>query len=248
MREDRSNPEQIEPGERPDDRFEYERAREATLLAAYDSGDATALTELLQMNEDRVFAVCRRMAPSVEDARDLCQETFVKAIQGLSGFNREARLSTWITRIAINVCLTDRRRRGIRQMASLDAPGAGGGAGGGEPGQGLGAGTPDAREPRPEERVESDEARERLARAMRVLDPAQRAILILRDGQDLDYAAIAEVLGVPAGTVKSRIFRARVALRKQLDEIERSQRDAGRGEEGAEPPDSQAAGLVRGSR
>jgi len=220
--------------------MEFERTREATLLAAHESGDSSALAELLEMNEARVYAVCRRMCADPEHARDLCQETFVKAIQGL----RDARLSTWITRIAINVCLTDRRRRSVRQAASLDAPvGSGEGP---ESGPDYASMARDEREPGALERIEQDEARERLARAMRALDPAQRAILILRDGQDLDYGAIAEVLDVPAGTVKSRLFRARVALRKQLDGLERpsaSDTPAGASREGPGTPD-----LVRGSR
>ena len=207
--------------------FNFEQAREQTLLDAYASGDAGALEELLKDNEDRVYATCLRMCGDPDHARDLTQDTFIRVIQGLDQFGGKSKLSTWITRIAINVCLSDRRRQSVRQTLSLDSV-AGKASRGGAEGQGasLASMLADEREPGPAGRVESDEQRRLLALAISRLDPKRRAILILRDGQELDYTDIAQVLGVPTGTVKSRLFRARVALRNELERLEED-RDVG---------------------
>lgn len=210
--------------------FNFEQAREQTLLDAYASGDAGALEELLLANEDRVYATCLRMCGDPDHARDLTQDTFMRVIQGLEQFGGKSKLSTWITRIAINVCLSDRRRQTVRQTLSLDSsPKGSGGRGAGEEvsGASLASLLADSKEPGPVRRVESDEQRQLLALAISRLDPQRRVILILRDGQELDYTEIAEVLGVPTGTVKSRLFRARVALRNELEKLAGDQREGG---------------------
>lgn len=198
-------------------------AREKRLLGAWRSGDRQALGELLAMHERRVYAVCLRMCANPELARDLTQDTLVKVIQGLERFDERARLSTWMTRIAINVCLTNRRRQSVRKAVSLDGSGKGAGLERPEDrAESMAAGLPDHREPDALSRVGKDEDLDRLERAMARLEPDQRAILILRDGQDMDYADIASVLEVPEGTVKSRLFRARMALRQQIERLESS--------------------------
>jgi RNA polymerase sigma-70 factor (ECF subfamily) len=126
-----------------------------------------------------------------------------------------------MTRIAINVCLTNRRRQSVRKAVSLDGSGKPGGLEGpGDRGESMASGLPDHREPDAQSRVGKGEELDRLERAMARLEPDQRTILILRDGQDMDYADIASVLEVPQGTVKSRLFRARMALRQQIEHLE----------------------------
>lgn len=192
--------------------FQFEEVREQALLRAWRGGEASALEELLLAVEPRLMSLCFRMCGRPQDARDLCQEAMVKIIHGLPGFGGRSRVSTWMIRVAMNVCLTDRRRAKIRRMASLDAA-----SGSGEEGQSLGESRAEAREPTAEGRVERGEDLRRLSRGLARMEPEQRALLILRDGQGLDYADIAEVMEVPVGTVKSRLFRARVALREEVE-------------------------------
>lgn len=184
-----------------------------------------AWTELLEAHEDRIFATCLRMVRDYETARDLTQDSMVKVIQGLDSFDNRARFSTWLTRVSMNVCISYMRKRRLRRHASLDAP-MGGSEGGGGPGAGSGRGASfsDALESPEEhnaqERVEQREDREMLLAALDLLDPDHRAVLVLRDAQDLDYQQIGDVLGVPLGTVKSRLFRARAALREAIEKLQ----------------------------
>jgi len=212
------------PGTRPEpapraDTADFD-ARERRLLTEFRSGNGNALGELLALHERRVYAVCLRMCGNPDLARDLAQDTLVKVIQGLARFDERARLSTWMTRIAINVCLTNRRRQSVRKAVSLDGSGKGAGLHRpDEQGGSLASALPDQREPDALSRVGKEEDLRRLERAMARLEPEQRAILILRDGQDMDYSDIASVLEVPEGTVKSRLFRARMALRQQIEHL-----------------------------
>ncbi len=189
-----------------------EAARERALLAAMRAGDRTARDELVLGCEERVYATCVRMVGDPELARDLAHDTLVKAIVGLADFDGRSRVSTWVTRIAMNVCLTELRRRRVRRAASLEALAE---QWVGEPGAGRWG--LEGREPGASERVEGEEELARLGLAMLSLAPDQRAILMLRDLHDLDYRQIAETLGVAVGTVKSRLFRARVALREAME-------------------------------
>jgi RNA polymerase sigma-70 factor (ECF subfamily) len=196
----------------PAESIDFRDAAEHRLLAAHRRGEGGALEELLLSIEPRLVSLCFRMSGDPQRARDLCQDALVKIIQGLPGFSGRSRLSTWMIRIAMNVCLTDRRRQKLRRKASLDAPAKSGGEGPGGADR-----LEDAGEPTPGSRVERGEDLKRLAEGLARIDPEQRALLILRDAQGLEYADISEVLGVPVGTVKSRLFRARVALRQEIE-------------------------------
>ncbi|MBL0921852.1 MAG: sigma-70 family RNA polymerase sigma factor [Phycisphaerales bacterium] len=184
---------------------------------------ARAWEELLLAFQDRLYGVCFRMVRDPERARDLTQDAMVKVIQGLDSYDGRARLSTWMIRVTMNVCLSHLRKEKLRRHASLDVSEEGGtwagaitGSGdGGGPGTGGRAG----REPDMLGRVEREEARRMVLQAMDMIDPDQRAILTLRDVQDLDYRDIAEALDIPLGTVKSRIFRAREALRGAIESL-----------------------------
>lgn len=199
--------------------IDLQQARERALLHAWRAGDRDALGELLESYQARIYAICLGMTGNPELSLDLTQDALVKVIQGLPGFAFRSRLSTWITRVVINVCLSDRRRRRLRRTVSLQASEA---AGTGKTGDGRRSGPgaanlPDSREPAPEQAVQSLEESHRLRAALARLEPQQRAILILRDGQGFDYADIGSILEVPEGTVKSRLFRARLALRTELE-------------------------------
>ena len=141
-----------------------------------------------------------------EDARDLTQDALVKVMEGLDSFDRRSALSTWVIRVTMNCCLSHIRKQKLRQHGSLDEPrGAGD-----EPWiHRLAAGG----EPTAHQHVKQSEMRGILLRALARLDSQMRAILVLRDLQQLEYQQIGGVLDIPVGTVKSRLFRARAALR-----------------------------------
>jgi RNA polymerase sigma-70 factor (ECF subfamily) len=163
-----------------------------------------------------------------EMAADLTQDAFVKVIRGIDSFDGRSKLSTWMIRVTMNVCLSKLRAEKLRRHASLDALSAGS-SGDGRAGDwenlvsseslgGKGAG----REPAGTANVELREEQERVLAALRELDPEQRAILILCDCRGLPYEEIAQVLGVAVGTVKSRVFRARTALRDMVEQMARA--------------------------
>lgn len=205
---------------------------DASLARAARTGDFAALSTLLERHQARVFRMCVRVTGDEEAALEAAQDTMVRAVRAIQTFDERAQFTTWITRIAINACYSRARSEKLRRHISLDAPprsdqtpsrpvgaaagGAGGGSGG-EPGRGsLGAGLT-SREQIAHQRVEGDETRARVLDALSTLDVDSRTILILRDGRDLDYDQIAEILGVAIGTVKSRLFRARQALREAIE-------------------------------
>lgn len=199
-------------------------------------GDKEAWTALVLRHQRRVFATCMRYCNNPQTAADLTQDTFVKVIQSIGTFDHRAQFATWLTRITINACLSHRRAARVRKTEPLPGDGSrplggndlragnrsgdgsenahldGMGAGGGDGQMGGGGG-----ELSPLEGVELEERRRHLFAALAEIDPEQRALLILRDVQGLEYEQIAEVLGVPLGTLKSRLFRARQALREQVE-------------------------------
>lgn len=189
------------------------------LVEAIRRGETAAWTQLLTRYQNRIFSLCLRMVSHREMAEDLAQDCMVKLLQGLSSYDGRSRLSTWVYRITMNVCLSKLRSEKYRRHASLDAFGAG--AGGGEEEGGGDPGIAQRREQGTHEGVEEREDRGRMLAALAQLDEQQRAILLLRDSRGLDYEQIAEVLDVPVGTVKSRLFRARAALRDLMEKSER---------------------------
>lgn len=148
-------------------------------------------------------------------ALDLTQDALVKVIQGLDKYDGRAKLSTWIIRVTMNVCLSKLRAEKLRRHASLE----GLGFSRGDTSENHGFEPEHEREHGSASHVEHNEDRERVLRALQLLDPDQRAVLILRDSRGLEYDQIAEVLGVAVGTVKSRLFRARAALRDEMERL-----------------------------
>ncbi len=172
------------------------------------AGDNSAWEALLGAYSRKLYNLCYRFTGRAAEAEDLTQEVFIKVFQTLKTYDAaQGTFSTWIHRVARNH-LVDHYRRTRRERAmSLDeepealeerpAPGAGPGA-----------------------RVESRERRELLQRGLNQLSPDLREAVILRDLHDLDYQEIALVLGVPEGTVKSRINRGRLELARVLKRME----------------------------
>ncbi len=193
------------------DRADAADARDRALVDAIRAGDQRAWNELLESYQDRLYTLCLRMVSDPELAADLTQDTMVRVIRGLDSFNAESRLSTWIYRIAMNICLSRLRAEKLRRHPSLDEPDS--------QGQEKSSKISQNREPRASLRIQQSERRRLLGDALDRLDPDHRAILVLRDVRGLEYDAIAQVLGVAMGTVKSRLFRARVALRRVIQEL-----------------------------
>ncbi len=190
--------------------------RELQLLEQHRAGDPKALSELLTSYQRRVYSICCRMVHDPERSRDLTQDVLLKVMNGLDGYDGRAKLSTWIIRITINTCLSDLQKQKVRQTASLDDLSTGSSSS--DRSVELPASMGGQRELSGAEVVELGERRVAVERALGGLDADARAILVLRDVQDLEYQQISEVLEVPVGTVKSRLFRARASFRTALEQ------------------------------
>ena len=166
-------------------------------MAAAVGGDRGALDVLLRRHADRLHAVCRRITGNDADAVDALQEALLAIVRGLGRYDGRSAFSTWAYRVATNACLDALRRRRRRPEPVADEALEVGLGGGGV----AGVGSLDA----VGDRVDVDAA-------LGTLAPEFRAAVVLRDLVGLDYAEIGEVLGLPAGTVKSRIARGRAAL------------------------------------
>ena len=181
---------------------------EQELVARAREGDERAFEQLVADNEKRVYNLCRRLAGNPEDGAELAQEAFLNAWRGLPWFQGESSFATWIYRLASNVCIDflrkEKRRRSLSMTVSLD----------GEEGERQ-AELPDERDT-PERHLERAELRRAVARGLDRLSPEHRQALVLRELQGLSYAEIGRALGLEEGTVKSRISRARLALRKEM--------------------------------
>ncbi len=179
------------------------RARERALIDAALAGDRSAMDTLLRAHADRVFAVCRRITGSDADAADAAQEALISVVRNLSRFDGRSSFGTWVYRIATNASLDELRRRRRRPaLADSDDLPPDHDLRQADPNAGSAAATVD-------DRLLLDQALRRVPEEFRVP-------LVLRDVGDLDYAEIADTLGVPVGTVKSRIARGRAALAQVL--------------------------------
>lgn len=171
------------------------------IVRRYREGDASALADLIRRFHPRVYAVCARMLGDGPEAADVTQDALIRVIEGIDSFDGRSALSTWIIRVTMNCCISHLRREKLRRHAPLDVP---------LPSEAL------RREPAAAERVELAEQADLAMSALAGLEPDARAMLVLRDLQGLEYEQISQVLGIPIGTVKSRLFRARSALRALL--------------------------------
>lgn len=168
------------------------RVDDAGLVDSARRGDRTALERLLQLHFDRVHALCRRVMANEADTDDATQEALLAICRGITRFDGRSSFSTWIYRVTTNSCLDELRRKGRRPIAMSDdamAP----------------ATVPDRFTDDIADRVEIDAA-------LAQLSPDFRAAVVLRDLCQLDYDEIANVLGIPPGTVRSRIARGRAHL------------------------------------
>lgn len=177
---------------------------EKHILARARRGDLAAFEELVRRNEKRVYAVALRSSGSPEDAADITQEVFLRAWRSIEDFRGDSGFSTWLFRITANLCVDFARHRQAQPQT-----------------QPL-VGEDDAERPipdtapTPEEHLENSELGRELAAALDEISEEHRRIVLLRDVSGLSYTEIAEVLEISEGTVKSRLSRARIALRTIL--------------------------------
>lgn len=175
------------------------------------SGDRQAFGELVRLFQDAVFRVVRRTSRvGREQAEDLAQETFLRAYRALDRFRGECSFAHWLFRIATNVTInrvSTVAARAEKKAVSIDARRA-------DDDKETRVEPVDVRQPAPALRLEREELRKVLGRALKKIPDDFRAAVVLRDVEGLEYEAIAEVLEVPVGTVRSRLHRGREALRE----------------------------------
>lgn len=184
------------------------------LVAACREGRREAFGELVKRYQDRIFNLAFRLTGSQDDASETVQEAFLRAYRGLNSFRGDSAFYTWLFRITVNVTRNQQRFRAVRPVErSLDA-----GTGHNEPGSGgrTLAADLEAQGPDPVDEVSRVEHKELVEQALARLDEEQRIMIVLRDIEGRNYAEIAELLDCPCGTVKSRLHRARMALRDLL--------------------------------
>jgi RNA polymerase sigma-70 factor (ECF subfamily) len=200
--------------------------REIDLLRKAQSGDRASYGQLVVTYQDRLYNALLRMVGDSEEARELTQEAFTRGLMKLSSFRGDASPYTWLFRIAVNLAISHLRKVQRHRVFSLDAPARNGNgryaddqaaslaervAGGTSA---SGGGTSDSQPP-PDD-LERRELHGQVLAALGRLDAEYRAVLVMRDVEGFDYQQMADVLGLPLGTLKSRLFRARLALRDEL--------------------------------
>ena len=162
---------------------------------------------------DRVYNLALRLTGNQADAWDLAQESMIKAVRALPSFRGEAGLGTWLFRITVNAWKNRVESSSFRWWSRLSPLGGGQGLDEDHPR----APEPAAPDPLPDQVLERGEDSEAVHRALGKLDPVERAILVLREIEDRSYEEIATIMGIPVGTVKSRLHRARSALARELE-------------------------------
>ena len=179
------------------------------LIERVKAGQTEAYGKLVRKYQDRVFNTCWRICGHLEDARDLTQEAFLKAFEGVGSFRKQSGFYTWLCRIAVNLALSSRRSAKTRRTLSLEH-------GAGTQAEELARHVGKASGVDPQDAVSDAELQGCVARALQTLDDDHRAVVVLRDIEGIDYREIGEILEIPPGTVKSRLHRARMTLREAI--------------------------------
>lgn len=185
--------------------------RERLLIRRLRDRDEKAFREIVELYGDRVYNLTYRMLGNREEAEDLSQEVFITVFKSIDSFRGDAKFSTWLYRIAANHCKNRIKylaRRHDRSQAEYE--------------EGVlrdsvnSAPTAPNPSPRPDAQLQGMELEKLMQECLATLDEDQRILIILRDIEELSYGEICSVTSLPEGTVKSRLHRARMALRKKM--------------------------------
>jgi RNA polymerase sigma-70 factor (ECF subfamily) len=175
------------------------------LVARSNGGDPDSFNELIKRWERPIYALAYRQIGREEDARDVCQETFLRAFRALKGFRGQAKFSSWLYRIAINLCrdwMRRERRTPVMQPPEdvdlMDLAAARG------PSESI------------EDRIGRNDLSRAVERAMAVLPEEQRAAIVLKEYHGLTFQEIADLVGCPLSTVKTRLYQGLTVLRREL--------------------------------
>jgi RNA polymerase sigma-70 factor (ECF subfamily) len=187
-----------------------ERAEEAELVERSRRGDTHAFDALITTHRERVYMIAQHILRNSEEALDVTQETFLRAWKNLARFDGAATLASWLSRIATNASIDLVRRRNAHPQTEFDAaPMAIDAASRTTPSQPAS----------PADSLDHAEIRERFQRALDTLSPEHRAVIVLKEIEDLSYQEIADSVGCSIGTVMSRLFYARKKLQNELRDL-----------------------------
>ncbi len=181
---------------------------EGTLVAQAQAGDKQAFSQLVKRYERKIYRLAKNITQNDEDAEDVLQDAFLKAYEHLGGFQGQSKFYTWIVRIAVNEALMKLRKRKGDRFVSLDEP--------------IDTGEEEVKrevavwEGNPEQQYSQEELQRILNDAVEELKPDFRTVFTLRDIEELSTEETAETLGISIPAVKSRLLRARLALREKL--------------------------------
>lgn len=178
-----------------------------TLVEACRAGQTEAFGILVRRYQDRLYSTIVRLVGGPEDAQDVLQDAFVRAFEKLDQFHGESSFYTWVYRIAVNLALSGHRKR--KQRRRLRSSDVGKAALGDEP-------VDDSSETDPSSAIERVEREAIIEAALAALGPEHRAVVVLKDFDGRRYEEISALLGIPIGTVRSRLHRARCELRQRL--------------------------------
>jgi RNA polymerase sigma-70 factor (ECF subfamily) len=196
--------------------------RELDLLRKAQHGDRASYGQLVVAYQDRLYNAILRLVGDAEEARELAQEAFTRGLMKLDSFRGDASPYTWLFRIAVNLAISHLRKVQRHRVFSLDAPPRNGnGRHDDDQASSLAdrvseGGLSGGSAVLPPADLERKELHGQVLAALGRLDAEYRAVLVMRDIEGFDYQQMAEVLSLPLGTLKSRLFRARLALRDEL--------------------------------
>ena len=187
-----------------------------SLVQQWRRGDSAAMEQLIVRYQDRIYNAILRISANPDDAAELTQDTFVKALENIDSFRGHSSFYTWLFRIAVNLTLNYCARRAKFGPASLDeekdSPDR-------QAASRLRMFLADEGSPDPAVLAEKKEIYTLMYKALARLDDAHRAVIVLRDIEGMNYAEIAEALNIELGTVKSRLSRARGNLREIIQTV-----------------------------
>lgn len=187
---------------------------DTSLVRKCQHGDSNAMEQLILKYQNRIYNVILKICADPDDAAELTQETFVKVIENIDKFQGKSRFYTWAFRIAVNLTLNYRQKNSKHEISSLDSQREYEET---QATQAMKEFLQDENSPDPVDVAQNKELCDLTIKALLQLDEPQKAVVVLRDIEGMNYAQIAEVLDIELGTVRSRLSRARGRLREILE-------------------------------